>query len=584
MQIGRSSLEVLVERWLRQRGLYPFLQNERDFLEKIRTGRTFGDKDAPCVSVRAALIRFLCGHKEAQCFVDPGGISLENVQIEGEKVPPYTCKGLNLRSLKIPFPLIFHRCQFPDWLFLQGVEVPFLDLDGSKVGSIAADVLTVRGDLYLRDGFESKGMLNFSGATISGDFDCSGATFDHEQLPACRMEPGQKHVAMNAEGIHVFGDVRMTTFVSAKSGKDASEKNEAEGQPFKALGKICLDGAHIDSDLLCDGGKFRNPAIRAGVDLASGDSSGDALTLRHATVGGDVLLGRGFSSEGAVILPGATIGGNLDCAGGHFQNPWIENKLRSGIALEVDGTEIKLDVYLTKERSKQGEDDKRRSFRAEGTVSLKGTKICGTLHCKEGYFSSGSEPRDLKLCPRWRPGLDLRNARVAYLHYPKLPRKDKEAHQSADKYLDEGQLLLDGFIYNRISEGTRKWDECLRWISLQFFEEPSEFLPQPYLQLAKVLREEGDLSGAREVLFAMEKKRPLDSCKPKGGEPWWYFVKRWRCWLGVSWTWKFSKRLFIGHGYYPWRAFYWLAGLCHSWGGFVYSGRETLHASRQGCL
>ena len=67
-----------------------------------------------------------------------------------------------------------------------------------------------------------------------------------------------------------------------------------------------------------------------------------------------------------------------------------------------------------------------------------------------------------------------------------------------------GNLLIDGFTYTEFSQtspsnaagdaGTR-----LRWLRLQ-----SGFHPQPYRQLAKVLRESGDEPGATEVLIASD--------------------------------------------------------------------------------
>jgi len=120
----------------------------------------------PPKTIRASVIRWMCSDSEAQKFIDPGGIRLTNYQIGG--VPSKTHPGvaLDLCSLKIPFPLIFHRCSLPAWLLLLGTEIPFLDLDGCDVGSIAGDVLKVRGDLYMRNGFHSGGVIKFPGAAL----------------------------------------------------------------------------------------------------------------------------------------------------------------------------------------------------------------------------------------------------------------------------------------------------------------------------------------------------------------------------------------------------------------------------------
>ena len=67
----------------------------------------------------------------------------------------------------------------------------------------------------------------------------------------------------------------------------------------------------------------------------------------------------------------------------------------------------------------------------------------------------------------------------------------------------KGNPLLDGFSYARIGAGPTSAKKRLEWLARQ----PDGFIPQPYRQLAKVLREAGDDAGARKVLIAMEDSR-----------------------------------------------------------------------------
>jgi hypothetical protein len=62
-------------------------------------------------------------------------------------------------------------------------------------------------------------------------------------------------------------------------------------------------------------------------------------------------------------------------------------------------------------------------------------------------------------------------------------------------------LFLDGFVYGRFSAGATDAASRLRWLGLQ-----GDFTPQPYRQLAKVLREAGDEDGAVKVLQEMERR------------------------------------------------------------------------------
>ena len=101
---------------------------------------------------------------------------------------------------------------------------------------------------------------------------------------------------------------------------------------------------------------------------------------------------------------------------------------------------------------------------------------------------------------------------------------------------EKGNLLLDGFVYQRFVNSPTDARTRLAWLDRQ-----SEFKPQPYLQLAKVLRETGDDRGAREALFEMEDRR-----RKEQNHRWWQ--RRW------DWVLKAT----IGYGQIPGRALGWL--------------------------
>ncbi len=101
-----------------------------------------------------------------------------------------------------------------------------------------------------------------------------------------------------------------------------------------------------------------------------------------------------------------------------------------------------------------------------------------------------------------------------------------------------GRLRLDGFVYARIGAGPDDAKSRLEWLSRQ----GDNFWPQPYRQLAGVLREAGDDAGSKRVLVEMENSR-----RRYGNLPWW------------SWTWAWILRPTIGYGYRPFRAGWWVA-------------------------
>jgi hypothetical protein len=106
----------------------------------------------------------------------------------------------------------------------------------------------------------------------------------------------------------------------------------------------------------------------------------------------------------------------------------------------------------------------------------------------------------------------------------------------------DGNLNLDGFVYGRIAKGPTSAEDRLKWLALQ---PQVPFATQPYLQLAKALKEAGDDAGAVVVLEEMERRRrqQTDQFQPRR----------------QVWSWIFRE--FAGYGYDPARSVWWAVGL-----------------------
>lgn len=324
---------------------------------------------------------------------------------------------------------------------------------------------------------------------------------------------------------------------------------------FKAIGEVNLLGAQIGRNFECQDGTFNN-------------EHGIALRCDGITVGGDVFFRHGFCAKGEVRLLGAQLGGGLDCEGGSFSN-------EGQTALNADRISVKESVFLRhgkdldgKERhfSAQGEvnfalaqidgmldcegggfinsqkggfalkafrvvvkssvalDD---GFEAEGKVSFSGARISGYLNCANGRFANAT--------------LDLNDASVGtFVDSGLNDPADNPADPKPTIWPQQGKLFLDGFVYGRISSSGRinAGNRIRYWLELQ---PQYPFASQPYMQLAKILRECGDSAGAKTVLIQMEDQmRKSDS---------WAFLER------------PLLRLTIGYGYEPIRAFWWTTGL-----------------------
>lgn len=521
-------------------------------------------------NIRAAVIRLLCTDSKASGLVDPRGIRLHGAWIDGE---------LDLVFVSVTFPLSFVSCRMSDLLALTSARTEFLSLAGTVVPRIAGDRLNVRGSLILSDGFRAEGGVTLEGAQIGGELNCGGGIFTNPTGNALTADGAHvdADVVLN-KGFRAEGKVRL---VGAKIGgqlncsggvftNPTGDALSADGahvddvflnKGFRAEGEVRLLGAKIGGVLDCSGGVFTNPA-------------GGALSADRAYVDG-VFLSEGFRAEGGVSVAGTQIGGQLVCRGGVFTNP------TTGYALSAQGAHVDADVLLDG------------GFRAEGQVWLSGITIGGQLNCANGTFvkSDGDAlvvdratvAQTVLLSPGFsangvvrlvgadfRGNLECRGASFVNgskfvarqmkvrgtFSWSKISHKDvwlDLAHASVARLEDEkeswpakSRLILDGFEYDRITHGPADAQSRLEWLRLQpEVQNPNQlYLPQPYQQLAKVLRERGDNTGARQVLIALED------------------VRREREALSFfPWLWRWILKLTIAYGYRPWYALYWALGV-----------------------
>ncbi|MBV8771224.1 MAG: hypothetical protein JO166_02670 [Deltaproteobacteria bacterium] len=104
-----------------------------------------------------------------------------------------------------------------------------------------------------------------------------------------------------------------------------------------------------------------------------------------------------------------------------------------------------------------------------------------------------------------------------------------------------GHLYLDGFVYDGFAGGPADGVSRLRWLRLQPVALQAE--PEPYRQLAQVLRHDGREEGAVQAQIARENARAR-----YGGT------------TIPSWLWLETLRVTIGYGYRPLRALWWILG------------------------
>ena len=442
----------------------------------------------------------------------------------------------------------------------------------------------------MRHGFQASGGATLFGATIKLSCDCSGGEF-LKNPKTFALYLSKAKVGANLfmrEGFSAIGEVRLhgTTIIGNLECQDGSFLNHgctamlADGLSVggrallncQAYGMVSLFRCRIDGELNCTRGRFHGggqPAI--------------SISLDRANIAGNVYLSNDFVAYGEVSLLGATINGNLDCRESRFVNAGLT-------ALDIGGAAIGGSALFGSE------------FRAEGTVRMTGTTIARDLDCRGAYFFTGSQEHEAIDARRLKVGHDglfgdgmrtngliilgnasldtlsfsgaefigdgkngvsVRNATITNQFVWQAVKKTENtnldmayariAYLEDDKgsWPAQGNLQLEGLSYMSIAATSPvDWRTHLVWLRRQAH---SSFSPQPYDQLAKVLRDSGHEKDAKRV--AMEKqddRRNFGDMSPLGR-------------LG-----NFFLEVTIGHGYAPGRAFAWGIAIIVAFGLLFY--------------
>jgi len=414
-------------------------------------------------------------------------------------------------------------------VFLSGVVAAGpVDLNGAKVGGqldcegahfnykgdkcFYAQGMDVGQSVSLR-GVVAAGPVDLSSAKVGGQLDCKGAKFYYDVSLYSKDDP-----CLAAFNIEIERNIFLSNVV--------------------ALGPVNLNSAKVGGQLDCEGAKFNYEGDRC--------FSAQALEAAHIFLRNVVALG-------PVDLNSAKVGGQLACEGAKFKS--------LGTSLQLYCSEVVGDVYLSG------------GFEAEGYVSLVGAELRGSLYCEGGLFRGwqalGLQQANIADRFRWKPmevgrmegfgGLiDLTNAHVGVLEdgYALTPPshsfRERLRYWWEDRRTEFGcglysprdpckqRYRLDGFTYDSLArEMSKNGSELVRWLLLS---DGGEYHPQPFEQMAKVLRESGHDAEAREVAIGkrIQRRRSL------GGFPLWRKLRQFlEFWL---------LDIPIRYGYRPWVA------------------------------
>jgi len=248
-------------------------------------------------------------------------------------------------------------------------------------------------------------------------------------------------------------------------------------------------------------------------------SSTGPISADLSELAGDLSIR--FGAYGPLSLFRSRIGGNLDCTGSTFLGGG--NATVNAVESTIRGDAVFHDGFAT-----DGVVDFRLA-RLGQSLSFHGATFSGTaetgLNAERALIGGTLYWVAIQHTPRTQ--LDLENTKADALW-------DDEASWPAP-----GMLTIDGFVYNEFAGGPAEADARLRWLKLQ----PPGYRPQPYRQVATVLRASGRETGATDVLIAKEE------------------VVRHQAGLGrMERAWNRVLDVTIGYGYRPLRALWWMGG------------------------
>jgi len=411
--------------------------------------------------------------------------------------------------------------RFVDSIDLAGAELRHaLRLTWSLLerGANLAELRTARRIAF--DGSRVAGTLSMGGIRIDGTLSMTGGVYDSINLIA-----GEVGEQIRLEGSRVLGTLDM----------DALRVHQGLFMREQAVfAEIVLRNAHVDGDVDFSGSKVTGNLTMRGISVG-------ANLIMFSRHGRDPTTGRDWRQPAefaAIDLGGgAHIIGQIDLDGAKVDGVMKMESLRVGGPIFLrDGAEFMGPINLLFAKIGALELG---NGRFHGEVNLTGTEIAGELGLgtAERHFTHWDESsalilrnvntdalQDADVPACWPASLDLTGFK-----YRNLGGFDKTA--AADETAATVKTAVTPM-------GNRSADWFEHWLARQ-----SKYSPQPYEQLAAVLREQGRPDVADDVLYASRERARLQAP------------------FGTAYVWQTALKLVIGYGYRVWLTFFWFAAL-----------------------
>ena len=259
-------------------------------------------------------------------------------------------------------------------------------------------------------------------------------------------------------------------------------------------GPLWLERSRLDQGMNLIGAKLSNILNLEGSFVAG------TFWADRMDVAGPLFMRRAHFNE--VRLVGARVGGDLSAIGSSFDGAFTADGLEITGSLRMSSGASFKTVQLIDAKVGRTLDLSGSAY--EGHVDLTGLEVAGELRL--------ATPHEHHPPPQWKDGarITLRNVSVDAL---------QDVEEAWDG-LEQGEVVLSGFEYERLggladTPGDSMADRSVDWLLGWLDKQPNADVvhnPQPYEQLAAVLRAGGQAEKANDILFASRSRfRDADS-------------------------------------------------------------------------
>lgn len=461
------------------------------------------------------------------------------------------------------------------------------------IGSVVADNLQayavqLQSDLLLSNGSRFEKDVRLTGARVQGNIEVNksivegifrlnnadvgrNATFNGSRMNAVLMASSRFGFNITAVGSTFDGPVNMTlsrvggsvnlrggsTFRNTVTLDSALVQGNVYADASRFEGLFNLSSAEIERSLLLDKKSTFNEVrmasakigrnVNAESSLFTGPVVGDLVTI-----GGTLIIRNKTQFKDIVRFPRANIAGSLEAADVTFEK-----------SLDLYGVSIQGGAFLKDQSTFK---DVNLSAATIGdSLQLTGSTFDGRLDLtnatigRELHLTSPLPPEDRTADgpinhppPIWtdKANLILRNVTAGAI---------QDTANAWDNL--EGRLDLVGLTYQRLgglrstrdsTMAARDEDWLLNWLEMQQDREYA-FMPQPYEQLGRILRQTGQTEKGEDILYALRDHERTHDATTIGI----------RLWLTFTW-------IFIGYGYEVLVVVLWLFALMVAGGLYIY--------------